>query len=72
MFGRKPFGHFEGEPEAILKMKSLREKGLGFDRIAAELNREGIPTRSRKMWHGVVVNRILSGRKQKQRSTVPG
>jgi hypothetical protein len=64
--GRKPFGYFQGEPEAILKMKSLREQGLGFDRIAAELNKEGIPTRSRKLWHGVVVNRILSGRKPKQ------
>ncbi len=46
-------------------MKSLREKGLGFDRIAAELNRQGIPTRSGKLWHGIVVNRILSGAKPK-------
>jgi hypothetical protein len=65
-FGRKPFGFFKGEPEAITKMKLLRDKGLGFDRIAAELNKEGIPTRSRKTWHGVVVNRILSGRRPKQ------
>ena len=65
-FGRKPFGYFKGEPEAIMKMRSLREQGLGFDRIAAELNKEGVPTRSRKMWHGVVVNRILSGLRQHQ------
>ncbi len=58
-FGRRPFGHFEGEQAAIVRMRSLREKGLGFDRIAAELNKEGIPTRSGKLWHGVVVNRIL-------------
>ena len=58
-FGRKPFGYFEGEQEAILRMRSLREKGLGFDRIAAELNKEGIPTRTGKTWHGIVVNRIL-------------
>jgi hypothetical protein len=64
-FGRKPFGYFEGEAETILTMKSLREKGLGFDRIAAELNRQGIPTRSGKLWHGIVVNRILSGAKPK-------
>jgi hypothetical protein len=57
--GRKPFGYFEGEPETIAKMRSMREKGLGFDRIAAELNDQGVPTRSRKEWHGVVVNRIL-------------
>lgn len=64
-FGRKPFGFFEGEPEAIRRMRLLREQGFGFDRIAAELNKEGIPTRSRKLWHGVVVNRILSGRRKK-------
>jgi hypothetical protein len=61
-FGRKPFGYFNDEWETILKMRSLRENGLGFDRIAAALNEEGVPTRSRKEWHGVVVNRILSGR----------
>jgi len=43
-----------------MKMRSLREEGLGFDRIAAELNNEEIPTRSGKTWHGVVINRILS------------
>jgi hypothetical protein len=61
-FGRKPFGYFMDERETILKMRSLREKGVGFDRIAAALNDEGIRTRSGKEWHGVVVNRILSGR----------
>jgi hypothetical protein len=33
--------------------------GLGFDHIAAQLNAEGVPTRTGKPWHGVVVNRIL-------------
>jgi hypothetical protein len=65
MLGRKPFGFFEGEAEAIRRMKALREMGLGFDRIAAQLNKEGIPTRTRKIWHGIVVNRILTGRKRK-------
>jgi len=65
MLGRKPFGFFEGEAAVIQRMKALREKGFGFDRIAAELNREGVPTRTRKMWHGVVVNRILTGRRRK-------
>ena len=60
-FGRKPFGYFKDERETIFKMRSLREKGMGFDRIAAALNDEGVPTRSGKEWHGVVVNRILSG-----------
>ena len=59
--GRKPFGHYDGEQAAIERMKALRAEGTGFDRIAAQLNAEGIPTRTGKPWHGVVVNRILTG-----------
>jgi hypothetical protein len=33
---------------------------FGFDRIATRLNEEGIPTRTGRPWHGVVVNRILT------------
>jgi hypothetical protein len=36
---------------------------LGFDRIAAQLNTEGIPSRTGRSWHGFVVNRILTGQK---------
>ncbi len=61
--GRKPFGHYEGEEKALERMKALRAEGLGFDRIAAKLNEEGVPTRTAKPWHGVVINRILNGRK---------
>jgi len=44
-------------------MKALRAEGLGFDRIADKLNEEGIPTRTTgKLWHGVVINRILTGK----------
>jgi hypothetical protein len=43
-------------------MKALRAEGLAFDRIAERLNEEGVPTRTGKRWHGVVVNRILTGR----------
>jgi DNA invertase Pin-like site-specific DNA recombinase len=60
--GRKPFGRDEAEQSAMERMKSLRAEGLGFDRIAERLNAEGVPTRTRKRWHGVVVNRILTGR----------
>ncbi len=63
--GRKPFGHYPGEAEALERMKALRAEGLGFDRIAARLNEEGIPTRTGKPWHGVVVNRILTGKGRK-------
>ena len=31
------------------------------DKIAAQLNSEGVLTRTGKRWHGVVVNRILTG-----------
>jgi hypothetical protein len=34
--------------------------GIGFDRIAATLNGEGVPTRTAgKRWHGFAVNQIL-------------
>jgi hypothetical protein len=43
-------------------MKALRVEGLGFDRIAARLNEDRIPTRTGKRWHGVVINRIMTGK----------
>jgi hypothetical protein len=45
-------------------MASLSLAKLGFDRIAARINEEGIPARTGKPWHGVVVirpARILAG-----------
>ena len=59
--GRKPFGYYEGEAEAVERMKALRAEGIGFDRIAARLNVERVPTRTGRLWHGVVINRILTG-----------
>jgi DNA invertase Pin-like site-specific DNA recombinase len=61
--GRKPFGYFEGEAVALDRMKALRAKGVGFDRIAARMNEEHIATRTGKPWHGIVINRILTGKK---------
>jgi DNA invertase Pin-like site-specific DNA recombinase len=58
--GRKPFGHYDGEPEILARMRSLRHEGIGFDRIAAVLNKEGYRPRSGERWHGLVVNRILT------------
>jgi hypothetical protein len=43
-------------------MRALRATGLGFDRIAAQLNAEGLKTRTGARWHGLVVNRILTGK----------
>jgi DNA invertase Pin-like site-specific DNA recombinase len=64
--GRKPFGRDEAEQAAVERMKVLRVEGLTFDRIAERLNTEGVPTRTGRRWHGVVINRILTG---KSRST---
>lgn len=58
--GRKPFGRDSGEQATIERMQELRREGLAFDRIAERLNAEGVPTRTGKRWHGVVVNRILA------------
>jgi DNA invertase Pin-like site-specific DNA recombinase len=58
--GRKPYGFYEGEAEVIERMKTLRADGSGFDRIAAQMNAEGIAPRTRGRWHGVMVNRILA------------
>jgi site-specific DNA recombinase len=59
--GRKPFGRDESEQFAIQRMEELRASGLSFERIATRLNAEGVRTRTGKQWHGIVVNRILTG-----------
>lgn len=56
--GRKPFGYYPGEENALERLRALKQEGLGVDRIAATLNSEGIPARSGK-WHGMSVSRIL-------------
>src|SRR5579872_3779808 len=60
--GRKPYGFFDGEGAVIERMKALKASGLGFDRVAAQLNAEGLKTRMGARWHGLVVNRILTGK----------
>jgi DNA invertase Pin-like site-specific DNA recombinase len=60
--GRKPYGHYEGEQATIERIKELRAAGMGFDRIAAQLNEEGLKPRTGQRWHGLVVNRILTGK----------
>lgn len=57
--GRKRFGFYNGEQEAIAEMVRLRAQGFGFDKIANALNASDIRSRSGKAWHGRVVNRIL-------------
>jgi len=58
--GRKPYGVNEGEQAIIARMRELRASGVAFDRIAATLNNDGIPTRTPgRRWHGFSVNQIL-------------
>ncbi len=63
--GRKPYGFYPGEQVVIERMEALRISGMGFDKIAAQLNAETLPTRTRGRWHGVMVNRILTGKGRK-------
>jgi len=69
--GRKPFGRDQSEKAAIERMRTLRADGLAFDKIAKRLNSEGIPTRTGKRWHGVVVNRILTGSNRFPEKVIP-
>src|SRR5947209_6497973 len=62
--GRKPYGFYDGEAAIIERMKALRAEGLGYDRIAMQMNSDGLATRTRGRWHGVMVNRILSAQKE--------
>src|ERR1022692_3847478 len=40
--GRKPYGFYDGESDALQRMGALRATGLGYDRIAEVLNAEGL------------------------------
>ncbi len=63
--GRKPYGYYDGEHAVIERMQELRSAGMGFDRIAAQLNSEGLKTRTGARWHGLVINRIMTGKGRK-------
>jgi len=58
--GRKPFGFYDGESEALERMRALRETDMGYDRIADVLNAEGLKPRTGERWWGKTVNNILS------------
>jgi DNA invertase Pin-like site-specific DNA recombinase len=58
--GRKPFGHYDGEPAILGRMVTLRQTDMGFDRIAEALNAEGLKPRTGERWWGRTVNNILS------------
>jgi DNA invertase Pin-like site-specific DNA recombinase len=62
--GRKPFGTLTGEADVLRRMRQLRRKPRGGERlsfaaIADRLNADGVPTRTGKPWAPAVVFRIL-------------
>ena len=58
--GRKPYGFYEGEQTPLVRMKELRDSGMGYDRIAEALNAEGLKPRTGERWWGKTVNNILT------------
>ena len=58
--GAKPYGHYDGEQAILERIRVLRAEGLGFDRLAAALNADGLQPRRGAKWHGWAVNKILS------------
>jgi DNA invertase Pin-like site-specific DNA recombinase len=63
--GRKPFGTRPGEQATLERMRALRRKPkgenrMGYHRIAHTLNAESLPSRSSKPWSAMSVSRILS------------
>ena len=60
--GAKPYGYYPGEKRTLEHMRALRKQGLGYARIAGQLNAEGIPPRRGYKWHAYSVDLILSRR----------
>jgi len=61
--GRKAFGEKAGECETVHLMRALRRKRAGkrmsFAKIAVEMNRRSVPTRTGAVWHTTTVKNIL-------------
>ena len=54
------FGFYPGEKAVLERMKALRGEGPGFDRLAAQMNAEGLRRRKGTPWDGKSMNRILT------------
>ena len=61
--------YYSGEKAVIERMKALRAEGMGFDRIAQQLNDQQIKPRRGKRWWGLTVNKILTGKEGRKRTT---
>jgi DNA invertase Pin-like site-specific DNA recombinase len=59
--GQKPYADTLDGRTALDRIVSLRASGMGYDKIASNLNAEGVPTkRPGTIWHGSTVNKMLS------------
>jgi DNA invertase Pin-like site-specific DNA recombinase len=57
--GRKPYGMKNDEAQWLEYMRTLRKKGISFDGIADDMNKNGIVTRYGKRWIGATICQIL-------------
>jgi DNA invertase Pin-like site-specific DNA recombinase len=57
--GRKPYGTRPGEAVVIERIKELRLTGMAVDKIARQLNTEGVKPRAGVRWHATSVRRVL-------------
>lgn len=67
--GRKPYGFYEGEQAVIERMRTLQAAGMSYDRIAGQLNGEGVKPRAGERWWGKTVNNIVGQAGPKVAST---
>ncbi len=58
--GAKPFGFYEGEAAVLERIRSLRSQNTPYDKIARQLNSEGIASRRGGKWHPFTVSKILA------------
>ena len=69
--GRRPFGYYPHEQEALKRIQELHFKtrgaqSLGYYRIATILNKEGYRTRSGRPWIGPTVRGIVQRNKKRR------
>jgi DNA invertase Pin-like site-specific DNA recombinase len=58
--GRKRYGTMPGESQVIERIRQLRGTGMALDRIATELNAEGVKPRAGSKWYPTTISRILT------------
>jgi len=58
--GRKRYGAMPGESEVIERVRALRNGGMALDKIAHQLNADGVKPRAGAKWYPTSVSRILN------------